>query len=282
MSPFPWPALLTNLWVTALVVAVVMLAAWAFGVWARGGRHDGVDVVWGLGFAVVAVTTLVVSAGEGDTWRRLLVTALTAVWGLRLGGHIYLRNRGHAEDPRYVELLARAPGNPSLYALRKVYLTQGAVMWFVSLPVQLAQYGRGDTLLGTASVVLGVLVWLVGIGFETIGDAQLSSFKADPANKGQVMDRGLWRYTRHPNYFGDACVWWGLTLLALHHLPGLLALPSAAFMTFLLVKGTGAKLLESTIGDRRPGYADYIARTSGFVPLPPKRTARTPKREDRG
>jgi len=288
MSAYPWQALLTNLWVTAMVTAVLMLAAWAFGVWVRGGRHDGVDVVWGLGFALVAVVTLVASAGEGDGWRRALVTVLTAAWGLRLAGHIFLRNRGHDEDPRYVELLSRAPGDRSLYALRKIYLTQGVVLWFVSLPVQLAQYGRDDTLptdtllLGAAATWLGVVVWLVGVVFESVGDAQLSSFKADPANKGQVMDRGLWRYTRHPNYFGDACVWWGLTLLALHHLPGLLSLPSAALMTFLLVKGTGAKLLESTIGDRRPGYADYIARTSGFVPLPPKRTARAPKREDRG
>lgn len=273
MTSFPWPALLTNLWVTALVTAVVMLAAWAFGVWVRGGRHDGVDVVWGLGFAVVAVTTLLVSPGDGDVWRRVLVTALTAAWGLRLGGHIYLRNRGHDEDPRYVELLAGAPGNPDLYALRKVYLTQGVVLWFVSLPVQLAQYGRGDTLLGGSNVAvwLGVLVWLVGMTFETVGDAQLSSFRSDPASRGEVMDRGLWRYTRHPNYFGDACVWWALTLLALHHLPGLIALPSATLMTFLLVKGTGAKLLESTIGDRRPGYADYISRTSGFIPRPPKK-----------
>ncbi|HEY9417405.1 MAG TPA: DUF1295 domain-containing protein [Pseudonocardia sp.] len=281
MSGFPWAALCTNLWVTALVTGMVMLASWAFGVFVRGGRHDGVDVVWGLGFAVVALTTLLVSSGDGDTWRRALVTTLTAAWGLRLGGHIYLRNRGHAEDPRYVELLSHAGGSPALYALRKVYLPQGVVLWFVSLPVQLAQYGHGDTLLGGSEIAagLGVLVWLVGIAFESIGDAQLAAFKADPASSGQVMDRGLWRYTRHPNYFGDACVWWGLTLLALHHLPGLLALPSAAVMTFFLVRGTGAKLLESTIGDRRPGYADYISRTSGFVPLPPRRTA-TPKRKD--
>jgi steroid 5-alpha reductase family enzyme len=274
MTGFPWPALLTNLWVTVLVVMAVMAGAWAFGVWVRGDRHDGVDVVWGLGFVVVAVTTLALSAGYGDDWRRLLVTTLTAVWGLRLAWHIHRRNRGHDEDPRYVELLRDAPGNPRLYALRKVYLTQGVVLWLVSLPVQLAQYGTGDSPIGVATAVLGVAFWLVGFVFETVGDAQLAAFKADPASRGQVMDRGLWRYTRHPNYFGDAAVWWGLTLLALHHLPGLIGLLSAAVMTFLLARGTGAKLLESTIGDRRPGYADYIARTSGFIPLPPKRPAR--------
>ena len=120
--------------------------------------------------------------------------------------------------------------------------------------------------------VLGVLSWAVGFFFETVGDAQLAAFKADPANKGQVMDQGLWHYTRHPNYFGDAAVWWGLTLLALHHPAGLIGLVSAALMTWLLAKGTGAKLLESTIGNRRPGYVEYVKRTSGFFPLPPKKT----------
>ena len=107
--------------------------------------------------------------------------------------------------------------------------------------------------------------------FESVGDVQLSAFKADPANRGQVMDRGLWRYTRHPNYFGDACVWWGLALLALHHPAGLIGLAGAAAITVNLAKGTGAKLLESTIGERRPGYVEYVKRTSGFVPLPPKK-----------
>jgi steroid 5-alpha reductase family enzyme len=144
----------------------------------------------------------------------------------------------------------------------------------VSLPVQLGQYGSASGALSTVVTVLGVVSWLVGFTFEAVGDAQLAAFKADPASRGQVMDRGLWRYTRHPNYFGDAAVWWGLTLLALHHAAGLVGLVSAALMTWLLARGTGAKLLESTIGERRPGYADYVRRTSGFLPLPP-RTPRT-------
>ncbi|HEY4007243.1 MAG TPA: DUF1295 domain-containing protein [Pseudonocardia sp.] len=274
--------MLWNLGVTAAVAAVLMLAAAAVAVWVRGGRHDGVDVLWGAGFAVLALTTLAASGGSGggDTWRRLLVTALTVVWGGRLAWHIYTRNRGHDEDPRYQKMLAKAPGNPNLYALRTVYLVQGVLLWLVSLPTQLAQYGRGDTLFGEPAgwfvAGLGVAVWLVGFVFETVGDAQLARFRADPANRGTVMDRGLWRYTRHPNYFGDACVWWGLTLLALHHWIGLVSLVSAAVMTFLLVRGSGARLLESSIGQRRPGYADYISRTSGFFPLPPR------KRQSRG
>lgn len=267
-------AVFVNLGTTAVVTLVVMLGAAGVAVWVRGGRHDGVDVVWGLGFAVIAVTTLVLSADDGDPWRRILVTALTVVWGVRLASHIAVRARGHDEDPRYKELLAKAPGNPTRYALRTVYLTQGALMWLVSLPAQLAQYGKGDTLLaGTDALVwLGVAVWMVGFVFETVGDAQLSRFRADPANRGAVMDTGLWRYTRHPNYFGDACVWWGLTLLALHHRLGLVSLVSAVVMTFLLTRGSGARLLESTIGERRPEYVDYIRRTSGFLPLPPRRS----------
>ena len=268
---FPWSALLTNLWVSALAVLVVMAVALAVGVWVRGGRHDGIDVVWGAGFVVIAVVTLVTASGDGEAWRQWLVTALVAVWGLRLAWHIGRRNRGKPEDQRYVDLLARAPGNPTWFAFRKVYLTQGAVMWVVSLPVQFAQYGSGVSVWGWLTAVLGALVWAVGFGFETVGDAQLARFLADPASKGQVMDRGLWRYTRHPNYFGDAAVWWGLGILALHHAAGLIGLVGVALITLNLVKGTGAALLERDMERRRPGYADYVRRTSGFLPLPPRR-----------
>ncbi|HEY2202936.1 MAG TPA: DUF1295 domain-containing protein [Pseudonocardia sp.] len=277
MSAPPLGPVLANLGVSAGLVALLMLGGAAVAVWLRGGRHDGVDVLWGAGFALVALGTFAFSSTLGDaaaeTWRRLLVTTLTVVWGGRLAWHIAARNRGKEEDARYRTLLAKAPGNPHLYALRTVYLAQGALLWLVSLPVQVAQYGGGDTLLGGSEVTtwLGVAFWLLGFTFETVGDAQLARFTADPANRGQVMDRGLWRYTRHPNYFGDACVWWGLTLLALHQPLGLVGLLSAAVMTFLLTRGSGARLLESTIGERRPGYAEYVRRTSGFVPLPPRR-----------
>ena len=266
-------AVAVNLGVTAAAVALLMLAALAAAVWLRGGRHDGIDAVWGAGFALVALITAVLSSDHGDPWRRWLVTTLTVVWGARLAYHIHRRNRGRPEDQRYQQLLAKAPGNRTWYAARMVYLVQGALIWLVSLPVQLAQYGHGDTLLGGTEVTawLGALSWLVGFGFETVGDTQLARFRADPASAGQVMDSGLWRYTRHPNYFGDACVWWGLTLLALHHLAGLAGLLSATVMTLLLTRGSGARLLESSIGGRRPGYAEYVARTSGFIPLPPRR-----------
>jgi steroid 5-alpha reductase family enzyme len=268
---YPWGAALTNLWVTALVVAATFAVTLFVAVRLRGGRHDGIDVVWGAGFAIVAVATLLLALGDGDLWRQVLITALTCAWGLRLAWHIGRRNSGKPEDPRYVEIIQRAKGNPVAHLVRKVYLPQVVILWVVSWSVQLGQYGYASGALSTVVTVLGVLSWAVGFFFETVGDAQLAAFKGDPANKGKVMDRGLWRYTRHPNYFGDAAVWWGLTLLALHHAAGLIGLLGAALMTWLLAKGTGAALLERSIGNRRPGYADYVRRTSGFIPLPPKK-----------
>jgi steroid 5-alpha reductase family enzyme len=273
VTPYPWSAALTNFAVTAIVVAVVFAVALVVAVGVRGGRHDGIDVVWGGGFAIVALTTLLLSSGEGDPWRRWLITVLTCVWGLRLAWHIGRRNHGRPEDPRYADIIAGARGNPTLHMVRKVYLPQAVILWIVSLPVQLGQYGFASGALSVVVTALGVALWAIGFTFETVGDAQLGAFRADPGNRGQVMDRGLWRYTRHPNYFGDAAVWWGLTVLALHHYAGLIGLLGTALMTWLLVKGTGKKLLESTIGERRPGYADYVRRTSGFLPLPPRKAS---------
>ena len=272
MTPYPWNAALTNLWVTAVVIVAMFAGALFVAVRVRGGRHDGIDVVWGAGFGIVAIVTLLLALGHGDLWRQLLITVLTCVWGFRLAWHIERRNRGKPEDARYVEIMERARGNPVAHLVRKVYVPQVVIMWVVSLPVQLGQYGSAAGSLSLVVTVLGVASWAVGFLFESVGDAQLAAFRADPDNKGQVLDTGLWRYTRHPNYFGDAAVWWGLGLLALHHAAGLVGLVGVALMTWLLAKGTGAKLLESSIGNRRPGYVDYVRRTSGFLPRPPRKT----------
>jgi steroid 5-alpha reductase family enzyme len=145
----------------------------ALGVAVLRKRHDGIDAVWGGGFAIVAITTLILSAGAGDAWRRWLITALTVVWGARLAWHIGRRNHGRPEDERYVALMARA-GNPHLRAVRRIYLPQAAAMWFVSLPVQLGQYGFATATPGVVTAVIGVALWLVGFLFEAIGDAQLA------------------------------------------------------------------------------------------------------------
>ena len=258
-------ALLINAAICLGVAVLLMLSV--FGLALRRGRYDLIDSVWGLGFAVVALVTFGLSAGHGDPLYRWLATALTAVWGVRLSVHIHTRNQARDEDPRYAEIVRRAGDHPRRYLLTRVYLMQAAVLWFVSLPVQAAQYGTG----GAGWLVWpGVAIWLLGFVFETAGDLQLRRFRADPATAGRVLDTGLWRYTRHPNYFGDACVWWGLYLIACPTIAGAATILSPLVMTFLLARGTGKPLLEKGMRERRPDYADYVTRTSGFFPLPPR------------
>ena len=248
----------------SLLAVAILMAVTAF-VGRRQGRVSVVDTAWGLGFVVVALVAAVV--GDGPLWRRLLVLLLVAVWGGRLARHMHTRNRGKGEDPRYEAMLADQPGDPFLVAVRKVYLVQGAAVWFVSLPLQVSA-ASGDGLVVVA--VLGAAVWLLGVVFEAVGDAQLARFKADARNKGTVMDRGLWGWTRHPNYFGDSAVWWGLYLVAASAWPGVLTVLSPVVMTYFLVFATGARLLEKEMS-KRPGYPEYQQRTSYFIPRPPKR-----------
>ncbi|GIF23964.1 steroid 5-alpha reductase family enzyme [Actinoplanes tereljensis] len=248
---------------TAVVSLAVLLIAFAIG--AAKDEHKGVDVAWGLGFASVAVTAAALEPDRPMAW---LVAALTVIWGVRLAVHIGRRGARHpGEDPRYAELLGRAKGSRTWYALRSVYLLQWISLWFVSLPVQVAAHYAPLN----AFAVIGVAIWAVGLFFEAVGDAQLDRFRADPASKGKVLDSGLWRYTRHPNYFGDACVWWGLFALAALHWTGWLTVLSPMLMTWFLARKTGKPLMEKHLTGTRPGYAGYVARTSGFVPRPPRR-----------
>ncbi|WP_326837983.1 DUF1295 domain-containing protein [Amycolatopsis rhabdoformis] len=252
-----------------LTAGVTLVAATAtFGIARLRGRYDTVDTFWGLGFALVAVVAF--PFGSGPLPLRLVTAALTVVWGVRLSVHLHVRNHGKPEDPRYQRMVERAGANPGLRMYGRVYLVQAVILWFVSLPVQFAMYGTGLGVLGW----LGVAVWVLGFTFETVGDAQLSRFRADPDSRGKVLDTGLWRYTRHPNYFGDACVWWGLYLLACSTWPGAATILSPVVMTFTLARGTGKPMLEKGMAQTRPGYATYVERTSGFVPLPPKKLTR--------
>lgn len=269
MSAVAWGDLGVNLAATAGTAAAVLLTTFAIAL--RRGLHRIVDIAWGVAFAAVAAVTYGLSAGHGDDTRRLLVAAATALWGLRLAAHIAHRSRGHGEDARYAALLDKAPGNRTWYALRTVYLLQVSLVWLVSLPVQAASYATAP--FGLLDAV-GLLVWAGGLVFEAVGDHQLARFKADPAHRGRIMDRGLWSWTRHPNYFGDCLIWWGLYLMACSHWQLALAcLVSPVVMTALLTVGSGKRLLEKHMAER-PGYAEYAARTSGFLPLPPRGSAR--------
>jgi steroid 5-alpha reductase family enzyme len=260
LGPWAW-----NLLVTAAVALAFMSGFFIIG--AVKGRHRTVDVAWGLTFALVALVGYALSSGHGDPGRRALVTALTVVWGGRLAVHIARRGRGAPEDPRYVAFLAKARGSRAWYAYTRVYLLQGALVWFISLPVQTVQFGTGSL---SAAAVPGVLLWATGLYFEGVGDWQLTRFKADPLNKGALMRTGLWRYTRHPNYFGDACVWWGLYLLGVDQWAALLTVLSPLVMTFLLTRGSGKPIVEAHLISTRPEYAAYAAHTSGFLPRRPR------------
>jgi steroid 5-alpha reductase family enzyme len=261
-----------NTWAGSLpftAAASLLLFAAAFALGAARGRHRVVDVVWGLAFTAVAIVSFALSAGHGDPGRRILTLVLTAIWGLRLAAHIAARSRGKPEDPRYEQLLAKASGSRLWYAFTHVYLLQALLVWFVSLPVQIAMFGTAPP--GPLAAAACVL-WLLGFVFEAVGDRQLARFKQDPANSGRLMTRGLWCYTRHPNYFGDACVWWALFLLAADQLAGLCTIASPIVMTLLLTAGSGMRLADRHMAQTRPEYADYSRRTSGFIPRPPRRT----------
>ncbi len=258
----------TNLLVTGLVILGCMLALWALSIRIRDVSI--VDIFWGPAFGIVAVTGFFLSAGHGDDERRLLVTVLTTVWALRLGAYLWVRNVGKGEDPRYTAAFRnRYTTDLHRQTLMKVFLLQGFLAWAISIPVQLSQYLVVPATIGPVAW-LGVALWAVGFLFEAVSDAQLARFKADPANRGRIMDRGLWRYSRHPNYFGNACLWWGLWLIACDHWIGLPTVFAPLLMTHFLLNVTGKKLLEKRMSRARPGWAEYVARTPGFFPWFPK------------
>jgi steroid 5-alpha reductase family enzyme len=255
----------TILLATALGTLAAQLLLWLASVRLRDASI--VDIYWGFGFAQIALITAALAGGA--PWRKLLLTLLTALWGARLGLYLMWRNAGRGEDYRYQAMRRHYGARFPLVSLATVFGLQGVLMWIVSLPVQLGQVAAAPAHL-TWLDGAGVALWAIGLAFESIGDLQLARFKADPANAGAVMDRGLWRYTRHPNYFGDACAWWGLWMIAAAGGAWWTAV-SPALMTLLLLKVSGVPMLERTIGKRRPDYAAYIARTSGFVPWFPRR-----------
>lgn len=250
--------------VAAVTVAVLMVVTWVVSLLLHNASI--VDIVWGFGFVAVGWTTVLAVDMPGQA-RHWLLVAMVSIWGLRLAGYLAWRNIGKGEDFRYRAMRRRWGDRFPLVSLVTVFGLQGVLMWGVSLPLQLGP--ARDTPIGVFAWV-GVAVWLLGLVFETVGDAQLARFKASPANAGTVMDRGLWRYTRHPNYFGDACVWWGIALVAAETGIGAWGVIGAVVMTVLLRRVSGVTLLERSLVKRREGYAEYVARTSPFVPRPPR------------
>jgi steroid 5-alpha reductase family enzyme len=248
----------------ASAAALLVVFAVTFGIARRIGRYNVVDVAWGLGFIAVAAVAAIL--GHGDPSRRWLLLVLVAIWALRLSAHIQRRSAGKGEDPRYADLLRDAGVGQ---VIRKVFAVQGFAIWFISLPLQLSAVCGPTPRPLLALTAAGILVWMAGLGFEAVGDRQLRAFKADPAHSGVVMDRGLWAWTRHPNYFGDATVWWGLWLVTVAGWRSLTTVLSPTLMTYFLVWVTGARLTEKYMKGRQ-GFAEYQQRTSFFIPRPPR------------
>jgi steroid 5-alpha reductase family enzyme len=250
--------LLTNL----IVLALAMILLWIVGT----ARRDAsiVDPFWGFGFVLVAwIAWFTNSPAEP---RVAVLVCLTTIWGLRLSIFLLARSCGHGEDRRYAAMRAHHGNRFWWVSLFTVFLLQGVLLWFVSLPVQSAAALNSSAAIGWMDAT-GVVVWSIGIFFEAVGDWQLARFKRDPGNARSVIDQGLWRYTRHPNYFGDFCVWWGLYLIAAAG-GAWWTILSPMLLSFLLLRVSGVRLLERTIADRRPEYAAYVARTNAFFPGP--------------
>jgi steroid 5-alpha reductase family enzyme len=257
-----------------MTAAAAVAGCWAVVLWLASLRlRDAsiVDPFWGAGFAAVAWAALAVA---GPSPRGLLAAGLTSLWAGRLGLHLWRRRRGHGEDRRYAAMRAAAGPAFWLSSLATVFLLQGALLWVVSLPLQAgAARGHGAPL-GTLDA-LGVALFLAGFVFEAVADAQLARFLAEPGSRLRVMDRGLWSLTRHPNYFGDFLLWWGLGALGLAA-GAWWSLAGPALMAVLLMRVSGVTLLERTIVERRPGYAEYAARTPAFFPWPRRRATPPP------
>jgi steroid 5-alpha reductase family enzyme len=248
-----------TLWFTALgALCAVAVGGWLLSLPLR--NVSLVDSLWSLKFLLCGLVYAGLSAASGP--RAMLLLVLLALWALRLALHITWRNRGHGEDRRYQAI--RRNNEPG-FAWKSLYIVfglQAVLAWVISLPLLAA--ANSSRPLGLLDL-LGAGLWLLGFVFEAGGDLQLARFKADPANAGRVMDRGFWRYTRHPNYFGDFCVWWGFYALALSA-GGWWSIAGPLLMSALLMKVSGVTLLEKDIGERRPAYADYIRRTPAFFP----------------
>jgi len=250
-----------------------LLLIWAFAtiIWMLSvylKNASIVDIFWGLSFVIVSAFYFMVSPDISA--RKIITMILVVIWGLRLSIYIFWRNIGKPEDYRY-QAFRKKYGEKRYwwFSYFQVFLLQGFLVWLISAPLLAINYFAEENPFGVFDV-LGILVWLIGFTFEAGGDWQLARFKKNPENKGKLLTNGFWKYTRHPNYFGDAAVWWGFAILSVAsgcYLPVL----SALLMTWLIVKVSGVSMLEGTLKNTKPGFEDYINKTSAFIPWFQKR-----------
>lgn len=268
--------MLETLAVNFAIMLALFVALWGLSVAIKNASI--VDIMWGVACALPAFLTWLRT--DGAEPRATVLTILVAIWGVRLAAYLAIRNIGHGEDYRYVSMRKKAGGDSkfAISSLISVFVLQCLISFFVSLPTQVGQFGSAP-LIGTGSGALGIVAFIgvaifaIGLLFEAVGDHQLRQFKKNPENKGKLMDKGLWSWTRHPNYFGDAAVWTGLTLIALESQYGFLTILSPALMIYFLYALSGKALLERSMSKRYPDYESYKKRVSGFFPRPPRTAA---------
>jgi steroid 5-alpha reductase family enzyme len=258
-------SILAAMGVTLAVLLAYMSLLWLVSLLRRDASV--IDPFWGIGFIVAAICYLFFT--NGYSGRAILVLVLTCVWGLRLAVYLAIRRRGKGEDPRYQAMRAKRPGSFWWYSYVQVFLLQAVLLWIVAAPLAAAEGGGEPAELVVLDYV-GLAVWLVGFFFEVTADTQLALFKNRPENRGKVLDSGVWRYSRHPNYFGEAVIWWGIWLIAAAA-HGYWAVYGPIVITLLLLRVSGVALLERSLKESKPGYQEYIRRTSAFVPWVPRK-----------
>ena len=256
-----------QIWTQALLLIIIMMSVlWIVSVVLR--NVSIVDLFWGPGF--VAASLFYFLNTDGFYTRKVILLALVAIWGFRLFGYLSWRNAGKGEDFRYREFRKKyGEKNYWWISFFQVFLLQGILMWLISAPLLGAQFYDHSAKINIFDIA-GIVFWLIGFLFEAGGDFQLTMFRADPANKGKILDKGFWQYTRHPNYFGDTSVWWGYGLFCIAA-GNYWAVLGSVLMTILIIRVSGVVLLEKSLKENKPGYREYAEKTSSFIPWFPKK-----------
>jgi len=249
-----------------LLIIVFISFVWVLSVLIKNASI--IDIFWGLSFVLVTAFYFIVT--PDFSVRKTIVLILVTIWGIRLSIHIFLRNLGKPEDYRYQEFRKKyGEKRYWWFSYFQVFLLQGTLVWLISAPLLAAGYFSAEKPLGMIDI-LAVFLWLTGFIFEAGGDLQLKQFKSNYENKGKLLQTGFWKYTRHPNYFGDAAIWWGFAFFSIAS-GSYIAVLSAVLMTWLLLKISGVAMLERTLVNTKPGFEDYMKRTSPFIPWWPKK-----------
>lgn len=256
-----------NFAVTAALALSMVILMWLISIPLRDVSI--IDMFFSAMIATLILAAYWLSDSGGGI--ALLIVTLVVIWALRMTVYLVKRNWGHGEDPRYTRLRSWVPpGWPFHWlSLRQVFLLQGVVLWVLTLPQQIAISNSSAAHFGLLAFI-GLLMWCVGFFFESVGDYQLTRFKADESNRGKIMDRGLWRYTRHPNYFGELCQWWGLFVIALEAPWAWCGVLGPLVYSWLVINVTGQATLDKKLARDKPGYAEYMRVTNGIIPWIPR------------